>query len=529
MPQAPSSARLWYRLAAGLGTLAFVIVLGYHNLADGDLWARLAAGASVWVTGRLWPYDPFAFTPTLPEWVDHEWGAGTVFFGVLKLFGAGGLLGLKTLLALGALGLSAAAARRRGATTAAILTLAIPCAWTLLPGYVPVVRSHAFTYAAFGLLIWLLDRLCAGRVRVAPLVPVLMLLWANLHGGFVAGYGLLGVYALAALAPGQPRRLMLLTVALAVIASTITPYGLRFWKYLIPALLHPRSRIAEWAPMPLWRHDVFSGFRVLCAVAVAVVVAAWQCGAPAARRRRWPDLLLLAITMLAAWRHKRHAPFFGVAALAVLPAWLDAVLARIAALRPGFLAARLPRVLGGTYVALAFAAVVFMLPSAPWQVLAPVGAYPVRETDILSRAQVAGRLVVPFEWGSYALWRLYPRIRISMDGRYEEVYPESTFELNDRFYQKQGPDWDRLVRDWAPEFVIVDRRRTRLTATDLAACGYGLVREDTRSALWARSNLVARLAAVAAALPEETIDPLDARIPEHWPWPAASVRPDRAR
>jgi hypothetical protein len=79
------------------------------------------------------------------------------------------------------------------------------------------------------------------------------------------------------------------------------------------------------------------------------------------------------------------------------------------------------------------------LPNASLQVLAPVGHDPVREADILMQAQADGNLATPFGWGGYATWRLYPRIKISMDGRYETTYPESTFQLNNDFYEKRGP------------------------------------------------------------------------------------------
>jgi hypothetical protein len=45
--------------------------------------------------------------------------------------------------------------------------------------------------------------------------------------------------------------------------TLINPYGLDFWRYLIPALLHPRLRILEWRPLPPLAWDDFWGFRLL--------------------------------------------------------------------------------------------------------------------------------------------------------------------------------------------------------------------------------------------------------------------------
>ena len=102
-----SQTRYGQGLIVLLGLFAFASILASHNITDGDLWGKLAIGAPVWEKGRLLRHDIFAFTPTLPEYIDHEWGAGFVFYGLLKIFGPPALMGLKIALALGALGFRA--------------------------------------------------------------------------------------------------------------------------------------------------------------------------------------------------------------------------------------------------------------------------------------------------------------------------------------------------------------------------------------------------------------------------------------
>src|SRR2546421_4969882 len=71
---------LWLTIAMGI--LGFGVVLSAYHVADGDLWAKLSLGASVWLRGKVPAHDTFAFTPTLPRYIDHEWGAGTLFYGL---------------------------------------------------------------------------------------------------------------------------------------------------------------------------------------------------------------------------------------------------------------------------------------------------------------------------------------------------------------------------------------------------------------------------------------------------------------
>jgi hypothetical protein len=106
-----------------------------------------------------------------------------------------------------------------------------------------------------------------------------------------------------------------------------------------------------------------------------------------------------------------------------------------------------------------------------------------------------------------------------MDGRYETTYPESTFELNDRFYDKRGAHWDQLIRDYRVDYIILDFREGRLRPSDLTDHGYVLIwLTEGRSALMALQERAGDLERAAAALPPATIDPLDPRIPDAW-WP----------
>jgi len=395
------------------------------------------------------------------------------------------------------------------------LLLALPCAWTVLPGYVPTLRSHTFTYLLFGALLLALEEIRSGRRAVAFVVPPLMWLWANLHGGFAAGLGTIAVYTVEAFVFRKEKWVMLSIAGASLALSFLNPYGTDFWRYLIPALLHARPRIAEWQPLSLWENDYYVGFRVLC----LVVVASLALGGRGVREKSWSGLAMLAITMFLGWRSRRHAPFFGVAALAFVPAFLEAALVRFR----DFVSADLrKRIQPMAVVAVVYACVGALLlsqflPLASWEILAPVGHDPVREADILSRAGAQGNLAVPFGWGSYASWRLYPRIKISHDGRYEAAYPESTFELNNAFFEKRGTNWDRLIREWPVHFVMLDLEHERLTPEDLSSRGYELVWLQPRvSALMVLAKYAPVIRKVVDELPSTTINPLDADIPKKW-------------
>jgi hypothetical protein len=486
-----------------LGACALVTVLAFHNITDGDLWAKLAIGETVWHTGHILRHDVYAFTPVLPEYIDHEWGAGVIFYAMLKWFGPAGLMILKVVLALGLLVLAFMTGRRQGCGVNTLLLLSVPAAAAILTGYIPVVRCHAFTFFFFAGTLFSLEELWRGRRWPAAVLPFGMLVWANVHGGFVVGLAVIFLYCAAGCVMRKNTGLMAFTAIACAAVTLANPYGLNFWRYLIPALLNPRARIAEWRPPPILAWDDFTGFRVLFLLTVVAVVAGWRC----LPRKNFLGLAVLALTAYMGWRSRRHGPFLGVAALAFAGPYFEAALQSFA---PRFKLNALFAA-GILYVGIAFVAVVRFLPGASWQPLAPVGEDPVREVDILSRAGATGNAATPFAWGSYVAWRLYPNIKISMDGRYETTYPESTFVLNSDFYDHQG-DWSRLCRQFKVDYVILDLQTERLRPADLAAEGFVQIwRQDGVSALFSAPEHATLLRHAADTLPPTTIDPLDLR------------------
>ncbi len=211
------------------------------------------------------------------------------------------------------------------------------------------------------------------------------------------------------------------------------------------------------------------------------------------------------------WHSRRHGPFLGVAALAFVGPFLEQAFKDLRTrlkLNP-----LIPT--GIIYVGIAFYVTAKLLPGASLQPLAPIGEDPVRETDILALSGATGNLATPFAWGSYLSWRLYPKIKISMDGRYETTYPESTFALNNDFFDHEN-DWFRLCHDYKVDYVILDLQSERLRPEDLIARGYVLIwKQENVSALLTLPEHAESLRQTAANLPPTTIDPLDLNIRNH--------------
>ncbi len=187
----------WTKIAAGACLACLFLGRLGQGPADPDLWGYLAFGRVLWETG-VFPYqDMFSYMPTNETWIFHEWLVGALFYPIFKTIGPAGLQALRFILCLATVWLVYLTARKQGASviaSALCLALAAPL---FCYGYSPV-REQAFTFFFFALTLYILESVRQGdkQSRLLLLGPI-GLAWANLHGGFIACFGIAGLYCLA--------------------------------------------------------------------------------------------------------------------------------------------------------------------------------------------------------------------------------------------------------------------------------------------------------------------------------------------
>jgi hypothetical protein len=122
---------------------------------------------------------------------------------------------------------------------------------------------------------------------------------------------------------------------------------------------------------------------------------------------------------------------------------------------------------------------------------------PADTVAILERSGAHGNLAVHFDWGEYVIWRLAPRIKVSIDGRRETVYSETARDENMRFMLGVG-NWDTLLVARDTHMALVNREFPTFNLMKLAR-GWTLVHEDKQSALFVRDGSPPHPALAAAA------------------------------
>jgi hypothetical protein len=442
-----------------LGAAATLLVYAWYfrQLAirddDPDVWGRLAMGRQLVAAGRIVHEPTFAYTPTWPTWVDHEWLTGLIFYGVHGAFGEPGLIALKAslgLVVLTAVLATAALHGRVGVGPLLIAALALP---TIGYGFAP--RAQTITYALVAVCIFLLERhRVTGRRGSLWCIPPLAALWASCHGGFVVGLGLLAVYVLFA-----RSRDLVVTLIAAVLATLVNPYGPRLWSWIAYATTMSRAGISEWVRMPFNRSAIF--FWILLALTlVGVLLPLRRFAAPPPpeegeeKGSLRPALVWLAITAVVSLGTIRHMPFFGIAAAAYTP-----VLLFPAGWQPlGTVTSRIDRTIKRATIATLIAMTVLQIRAAftsdgPWRFSHQRFQIPDDTVAQARAAGVHGNVALPLEWGQYVIWSLYPDANVSFDGRYE-CYTEEAGALESRFLAG-GEGWRDLLDHFPTDHVLL--------------------------------------------------------------------------
>lgn len=256
------SLPLWVFMLAFLATLATARSI----LTDQDPFWHVAAGNWI-IAHRAVPYrDVFSFSMAGAPWVAHEWLSEVILAAVYDLAGWGGLVVLAALVFAATLAALLALLLRHLPPSPALL--GVIGAFGLAIGHLHV-RPHIFGLPL--LVIWLGALIAARRDERAPPLAyaVLMLVWANLHGGFILGLGLAALFTSEALFEANDRASLLgaargwgLFLVLSTLAAVVTPNGVTGLLFPLHVMQMPfaMATINEWKspdfqypqPLEIW-------------------------------------------------------------------------------------------------------------------------------------------------------------------------------------------------------------------------------------------------------------------------------------
>ena len=545
-----------------LATVAWCAIPLSPQQVDSDFWGHVQYGRDTWHYG-LANTSTYSFTSLGYPWINHENLAELIFAAATEFAGVWSVLALKCVLGVSVLALAVWRANRRNVgplTTAAVCVLV-----SINLSFYWGVRPHVFSFAFFGWMIAFLD-FCFERwsqrrpVTAAPkadnptqrlwmlwFVPILLMVWANTHGGFLAGtavfatmMGSRAIEVLVLRVTAVERRwrtaLTLVLIAAAGCAATlINPYGLGLHRWLFQSLGSPRPEILEWHPtrwfasssLKLWAMVLTAGFAFLATK----------------KRRDLTHLLIIALVTLQACKHQRHWPFVAILLLFWLPVHLHSATTRFLDMRSFAVAKMAPLMRLASCFLLAISCLfAYRVGNRLATIPVPGDDYPISAVQYMSDQSLNGRLVVSGHWAQYLIGTLGARtpqdqgVQVAFDGRFRTCYPQQAVDLHfDFFLGDGGPDkryrsptsppidGKRILEFHAPQLVLLNRRQTQAAKIMTEVTNdWVLLYQDSLAQLWGRRSIYDD-PQHASYIPL-TLRRLDGEISGTVPFPAAPKR-----
>jgi len=458
-PAAETEARLPRLLPSPLALFVFAIgvILVSITLAKGvsdpDYFWHVTTGRLIATTGHIPATDPFSFTWAGKPWTLHEWLSELILYWLVAGVGTGiatalfGLIAPATFLAL------AATLRRIGSSMLAIILGCSLGALVLVPFV--TLRPQAVSWLLLAGLVAILLRLDPRRPAWALILVPYFVLWANLHGLWVIGLGVVTLYLLFTLfgrTQMSPQwRWMLATAigcALAVMLTPAGPAGILYpLRYIRPGNWG-LANIQEWQS-PNFHDAAHWGFLGLI---LAVALTAGR------RTHGWltvAGLVGIALGLVSI----RNEP---IAAVLAVPSLVVGIDERIGELRPRRPARPMSRSLqlGRRILEIALAVVIAavgaftILPASPFHVVVPPeNPYPSQAIDVLERMKPDVHVLAEYGWGGFVISRIYDRGgRVFVDGR-NDMYSEQILNDYSTIRDVSG-DWVSLVDMYSVEAML---------------------------------------------------------------------------
>jgi hypothetical protein len=325
-------------------------------------------------------------------------------------------------------------------------------------------RPHLFTTAVAAVFMVVLLRFArTNRPWTLLPLPVLMIVWANLHGGFLLGFVLVGAFLVGALLrssefTGGRRAAKPLGIVLAacLAASFVTPAGLELWTYTTGHLGADAFLLA--VTEEFRSVDFHQGYGRLFFVVLFAGPALWMTGRV---RVSWLGAGLYLFFAASALHSARNVPLFAVASLPWLGHWTEdafelggpaaqRVLNRVRRMdRQDRRLRSWPWILAGAGL------VAWTLgPGAP-RYRFDSAAFPVRAVSQLNQLDTSGAVFNQMHWGGYLLY-VRPDIPVFIDGQTdfygEELAREYLATLNGL------PGWRAVLDRYDVEWILVGSR-----------------------------------------------------------------------
>jgi hypothetical protein len=446
-------------------------------LSDGDTGWHIRAGEWMLQNGRVPENDIFSFSKPGEPWFAWEWLWDVLFAALHRLWGMEAVV----LASIFVLSTTFALVYRLARRSSGNVLLAIAFTFAAVAGSSIhwFARPHLFTLLFTAVFLIVLEGARRGGARRLYWLPVLTVLWTNLHGGFFVGILTISAYAAGELAAwltepaAETRRAALVragryaaAAAGCFAASFANPYTYRLHAHIYSYLTdsYHFRHVSEFVSIS-FHHPASRYFEAM--ILLGVPAAAWSI-----YRRRYAHAFLLFGWLHLALVSVRNIPLYLIVAAPVTAMaaqeWLERLgdsgaaewvrrSARSAKdLAAGFgTADRLSRYPAASILSAILLTGLFHSPFNSSKLKAEYDPerYPAKAIAAVDLERCRRTIFTDDEWGDYLIYRLYPRNKVFVDGR-SDYYGEEFGKAYLALFNARH-DWEETLRRYGIDTVLL--------------------------------------------------------------------------
>ena len=428
------------------------------NGIDYDFWARLIVGKSFFQTGTLFNQDFYSYGTT-HEFIDHEWGSSLIFYLLQNNFGDIGLYIFKTLMLFATFFIITKTVKLEKKDATFHFLFFYFAIQTITVLIFSTIRCNIFSFFLFMFYIYILKNIKnTSNYRLFWCLPVLNIIWANLHGGFTLGLALIFIFALGEFLNNPKTNLWKLYFCAFIIScltTLINPYGIKYIKYIFDAFVLNREYIMEW-------HSAFftdelrgAHFKFITyfistylifgySIISNIIKQGYKNYFSKIDKTKW--LILIFVSIIAIKALRCHTFFiFAVLTLCYndfynifnkrLPLILDKIKAHV-------------------FLYLIFISCFCRINEFNFLNTAEENVYPTYAIEFIKTNNIKGNVLTNFHTGSYLAYKLYPNNLVFMDGRYEEVYDVNLINKMAKIFL--AIDYKNVLANHHTDIIIIE-------------------------------------------------------------------------
>jgi hypothetical protein len=500
----PSSADLIF--IALLCALAFT-TLSTRLLGDAGIGWHIRTGQHILANRAIPRVDPFSSTMGGKPWIAWEWLYDMVVGQLESTLGWNGVIWFTALvIAAVFVGTFHLLLVRGTNLLVAVLLLLLALSASMIHF---LARPHVLTWLFALAWFWILHSTegdclrgqIAGRGRWLWFLPASMLLWVNLHGGFLLGFGLLAMFWIGALGSwvrssessieesfrkislAQRVRQLTWVGLLSVAASLVNPYGWNLHRHIFSYLTNSffLDHIEE------FQSPNFHGIAQRCFL--ALLLMAFAALAADVRTLRLSEGLLVLFAIYAGLYSSRNIPISSILLVLIVGPMLphlglSGFFGRMSAVDT--------KLRGHVWPILA---ILFVLLVAVNR--GKIGSrlvmdahfdpkrMPVNAVNYIEQHGISGPVLSPDYWGGYLIYRLYPREEVVIDDRHD-LYGQPLLES----YLKMmhvGLGWEDFLKEHQARCLLLPKDAA-LSALLAKTPGWQAIYGDDTTILLTRTN-----------------------------------------